>query len=77
METSHKLQVSIVRLLKVLQIIESNSYIIKLPLNFDISSTFNMKDPDIYKTQPISDAHSDISTPLSLSLAHKEHNTLL
>jgi hypothetical protein len=37
--------------------IESNNYIIKLPLNFDISSTFDMKDLVIYKTQqPILDA---------------------
>ena len=36
---------------KVLQMIESNSYVIKFPSNFDISSTFNMKDMLIYKIQ--------------------------
>jgi len=36
---------------KVLQMIESNNYIIKLTLNFDISSTFDMNDLVIYKTQ--------------------------
>jgi hypothetical protein len=50
LKTSHKLQVSSARLFKVLQIIESNNYIIKLSLNFDISSTFNTKDLVIYKT---------------------------
>jgi hypothetical protein len=50
LKTSHKLQVSSARLFKVLQMIESNNYIIKLSLNFDISSTFNTKDLVIYKT---------------------------
>jgi hypothetical protein len=50
LKTSHKLQVSSARLFNVLQIIESNNYIIKLSLNFDISSTFNTKDLVIYKT---------------------------
>jgi hypothetical protein len=36
---------------KVLQMIESNNYVIKLPLNFDISSTFDMNNLVIYKTQ--------------------------
>jgi hypothetical protein len=31
--------------------IESNNYVIKLPLKFDISSTFDMKAFAIYKTQ--------------------------
>ena len=44
LETDHKLQVSSARPFKVLQMIESNNYVIKLSLNFDISSTFNMKD---------------------------------
>jgi len=51
LKTSHKLQVSSARLFKVLQMIESNNYIIKLQLNFDISSTFDMKDLVIYKIQ--------------------------
>jgi hypothetical protein len=49
LETDHKLQVSSARPFKVLQMIKSNNYVIKLPLNFDISSTFNMKDLSIYK----------------------------
>ena len=47
---------------KVLQMIESNNYVIKLPLNFDISSTFNMKDLSIYKIQPIPDSPFDTPT---------------
>ena len=46
LETSHKLQVISARPFKVLQMIKSNNYIIKLSLNFDISSTLNMKDLD-------------------------------
>jgi hypothetical protein len=50
--------------------IESNNYIIKLPLNFDISSTFDMKDLVIYKTQqPIPDAPFETLVSLSISLA--------
>ena len=49
--------------------IVSNSYVIKLPLNFDINYTFDMKDLVIYKTQQsIPDAPFDIPTILSLSL---------
>jgi len=73
LETDHKLQVSSVRPFKVLQMIKSNSYVIKLPLNFDISSTFNMKDLIIYKIQPILDAPFNTPTSLSISLAQKEH----
>ena len=74
LETSHKLQVISARPFKVLQIIESNSYVIKLPLNFDISSTFYMKDVIIYKIrQSISDDHIETIATLSLSLAQKEH----
>lgn len=51
LKTSHKLQVSSVRPIKVLQMIESNSYVIKLSINFDVSSIFYMKDLVIYKTQ--------------------------
>jgi hypothetical protein len=51
LKTSHKLQVSSARPFKVLKMIESNNYIIKLQLNFDISSTYDMKDFVIYKTQ--------------------------
>ena len=72
LETDHKLQVSSARPFKVFQMIESN-YVIKLPLNFDISSTFNMKDLSIYKIQPIPDALFDTPTSLSISLAQKEH----
>jgi hypothetical protein len=54
---------------KVLQMIGSNNYIIKLPLNFDISSTCDMKNLVIYKTQePISDAPFETLASLSLSL---------
>jgi hypothetical protein len=53
--------------------IKSNNYVIKLSLNFDISSTFNMKDLSIYKIQPIPDAPFDTPTSLSISLAQKEH----
>jgi hypothetical protein len=50
---------------KVLQMIESNSYVIKLPLNFDINLTFDMKDLVVYKIQQaISDAPFDI--PITL-----------
>jgi len=69
LETDHKLQVSSARLFKVLQMIESNIYIMKLPPNFDISFTFNIKDLIIYKTQPIPDASFDTPTSLSISLA--------
>jgi len=73
LETDHKLQVSSVRPFKVLQMIKSNNYIIKLPLNFDISSTFNIKDFSIYKIQSIPDAPFDTPTSLSISLAQTEH----
>ena len=53
--------------------IKLNNYVIKLSLNFDISSTFNMKDLSIYKIQPIPDAPFDTPTSLSISLAQKEH----
>ena len=51
LKTSHKLQMSNAGPFKVLQMIGSNNYIIKLPLNFDISSTCDMKNLVIYKTQ--------------------------
>ena len=54
LETSHKLQVSSVRPFKVLKKIESNIYVIKLSLNFDISSTFDMKNLVIYKNNSLS-----------------------
>jgi hypothetical protein len=73
LETNHKLQVSSVRPFKVLQMIESNNYVIKLSLNFDINSTFNMKDLIIYKIQPIYDALFYTPTSLSISLAQKKH----
>jgi hypothetical protein len=53
--------------------IKSNNYVIKLSLNFDISSTFNMKNLSIYKIQPIPDASFDTPTSLSISLAQKKH----
>jgi len=66
--------VSSARPFKVLQMIESNNYVIKLSLNFDISSTFDMKDLVIYKMQQfILDTPFDILTVLSLSLTQKEH----
>jgi len=73
LKTDHKLQVNSARPFKMLQMIKSNNYVIKLPLNFDISSTFNMKDLSIYKIQHISDASFDTTTSLSISLAQKEH----
>jgi hypothetical protein len=73
LKTDHKLQVSSARPFKVLPMIKSNNYVIKLPLNFDISSTFNIKDLGIYKTQPIRDASFDTPTSLSISLAQKEY----
>jgi hypothetical protein len=48
--------------------IKSNNYIIKLPLNFDVSSIFNLKDLSIYKVQPIPDAPFDTPTSLSIYL---------
>ena len=51
LKTNHKLQVNSARSFKVLQMIESNSHVIKLPLNFDIIFTFDMKYPVKYKTQ--------------------------
>jgi hypothetical protein len=55
---------------KVLQVIELNNYIIKLSLNFTISSTFDMKDLVIYKTQQsFLDDRFETFTSLSLSLA--------
>ena len=53
--------------------IKLNNYVIKLPLNFDISSTLNIKDLSIYKIQPTPDAPFDTSISLSISLAQKEH----
>jgi hypothetical protein len=73
LKTDHKLQVSSARPFKVLQMIKSNNYVIKLPLSFDINSTFNIKDFSIYKIQPIPDAPFDTSTSLSISSAQKEH----
>jgi hypothetical protein len=66
LKTSHKLQVSSARPFKVLQMIESNNYVIKLSLNFDINSIFDMKDFIIYKIQPIFNAPSE--TPASYYL---------
>jgi len=61
-------------LIKVLQIIESNNYVINLPLNFDIISTFDTKDLVICKTQqPIPDIPFETLAPLSLSLAQNKH----
>jgi hypothetical protein len=74
LEASHKFQVSSARPFKVLQMIESNNYVIKLTLNFDINSTFKMNDLVIYKTQQsIPDALFETLALLSLSLAQKEH----
>jgi len=69
LETDHKLQVSSARPFKVLQMIKSNNYVMKLPLNFNISSIFNMEDLSIYKIQPIPDASFDTPTSSSISLA--------
>ncbi|KAL9407207.1 hypothetical protein Peur_004179 [Populus x canadensis] len=73
-EDNIDLLVSSARPFKMLQMIESNNYIIKLPLNFDISYNFDMKDLVIYKTQKsIPNAFFETLTSLSLSLAQKEH----
>ena len=70
LKTNHKLQVSNARTFKVLQTIESNNYVIKLLLNFDINSTFDIKDLFIYKTQQfILDTHFETLAQLFLSLA--------
>ena len=75
LENSHKLQVSSARPFKVLQIIESNSYVIKLLLNFDISSIFDMKDLVICKTrQPM---HLLISLPHHPYHWHKKNILIL
>jgi len=69
LKTDHKSQVSSARPFKVLQMIKSNNNVIKLSLNFDINSTFDMKDLVIYKTQhPILDARFETLASLSLSL---------
>jgi hypothetical protein len=61
------LQTSNAKPYKVLQMIESNSYVIKFPSHFDISSTFNMKDMLIYKKQKhIFNDPYEIPTSLSL-----------
>ena len=49
--TLYKLQVSSDTSFKVLQMIELNNYVIKMPLNFDINSIVHMKNLVIYKTQ--------------------------
>jgi hypothetical protein len=69
LKTIYKLQVSSARPFKVLQIIEINTYVIKLSLFFDINSTFDMKELVIYKTQElIHDTPFDILFVLSSSL---------
>jgi len=73
LKINHKFQVGNIRPFKVLQMIESNSYITKLTSNFDISSTLNMKDFVLYKIQLISNAHFENPVLLLLSLAQKEH----
>jgi hypothetical protein len=78
LKTNHKLQVSSARPFKMLQMIKSNNYIIKLQLNFDISYTFDMKDLVIYKTQQsIPNAFFETLASLSLSLAQKNILMLL
>ena len=54
LKTYHKFQVSSIKPFKVLQMTKSNSYVIKLSSNFDINSTFDMKDFVMYKIQPVS-----------------------
>ena len=50
--------------------IKSNNHVIKLLLNFNISSTFDMKDFVIYKTQQsFPDDSFETFDSLSLSLA--------
>lgn len=72
------MQINSARLFKVLQVIELNNYVIKLSLNFNISSTFDMKDLVIYKTQQsFLDDHFETFAPLSLSLAKKHINVTL
>jgi len=59
----------------MLKMIELNNYIINLSLNFDdISSTFDMKDLVIYKTQQLIPGDLfETPTSLSLSLAKKQY----
>jgi hypothetical protein len=71
LKINHKFQVGSVRPFKVLQMNKSNSYVIKLPSNFNIISTFNMKDFVLYKIQPIFNAHFENPDLLFLSLAQK------
>jgi len=74
LKTIYKLQVSSATPFKVLQMIKLNTYVIKLSLNFDINSTFDMKELVIYKTQElIHDTPFDIPIVLSSSLKQKEH----
>jgi len=58
----------------MLKMIELNNYIINLSLNFDdISSTFDMKDLVIHKTQQLIPGDLfETPTSLSLSLAKKK-----
>ena len=71
LKINHKFQVGSVRPFKVLQMIKSNSYVIKLPSNFDINSIFNMKDFVLYKIQHIYNALFENPALLFLSLAQK------
>jgi hypothetical protein len=59
----------------MLKMIELNNYIINLSLNFDdISSTFDMKDLVIYKTQQLIPGDLfETPTSLSLSLEKKQY----
>jgi hypothetical protein len=59
----------------MLKMIELNNYIINLSLNFDdISSTFDMKDLVIHKTQQLIPGDLfETPTSLSLSLAKKTY----
>ena len=57
-----------------MQIVVSTIYVIKLPQNFDINSTFNMKYLVIYKIQQsITYDPFETSPLLSLSLTQKKH----
>lgn len=57
---------------KVLEMVDSDIYVINLPPNFDIGFNFNIKDLIMYKLQHlILDDPFESLTPLTLSFAQK------
>jgi hypothetical protein len=71
-ETNQKLHVTSSKTSKMLQMVESNIYVINLPSNFNIGSTSNIKNLVIYKWQQhIHDNPFKTSTPSPFSFAQK------